>query len=365
MKKLVVLFLVVFCFISVNGQNISKMKDPKALTDLGTQYYFGKGKTQDNSKAFECFSKAEQMNYPRASYYLSLCYLNGDGVELDYPKALDLLETAYKADFDSAYYTKGAVASYGIGLEAPDNNLALQYFEQSMSKNTDPRGFIGAAITFYYGHTGQQDCEKAFNYIQQAYKIDPNSATINNFLGRYYSDGYCSEPNYELAIQYHKKSVEKGGEESLYSLGYAYLNGYGVEKDLKIGFDYMQQSADKGLALAQFYMGMGYYNGDYFPQDYTKAIEWFNLADKQGNPNAQAYLGMCYAMGYGCEQNYSTAFNYFKISAVQGYADGQYNLGICYLNGYGTQVDEILARYWINLAAQNGSQLAIDFLNQK
>ena len=52
------------------------------------------GRIKDEAKAFELLSKAAELNYPEAQYYLGRCYYFGQGVTQDKNKAYELLVLA-------------------------------------------------------------------------------------------------------------------------------------------------------------------------------------------------------------------------------------------------------------------------------
>jgi TPR repeat protein len=51
------------------------------------------------------------------------------------------------------------------------------------------------------------------------------------------------------------------------------------------------------------------------------------------------------------------------LSAEQGYADAQYFVAVCYYYGYGVASDVEVSNQWMQLAAQNGNEDAINYLN--
>jgi len=54
------------------------------------------------------------------------------------------------------------------------------------------------------------------------------------------------------------------------------------------------------------------------------------------------------------QQNFGQAFLYAKYAAEQGNLKAAYALGYMYYYGTGTQANPVLARIWINRAAQRG-----------
>ncbi len=59
-------------------------------------------------------------------------------------------------------------------------------------------------------------------------------------------------------------------------------------------------------------------------------------------------------------KDYKTAYKLWLPLAEQGDASAQFNLGSMYSNGLGVPQDYVLAHMWINLAASNGDEDAIE-----
>jgi len=57
-------------------------------------------------------------------------------------------------------------------------------------------------------------------------------------------------------------------------------------------------------------------------------------------------------------KRHNEAMRFFRKAAVQGYAEAQFNIGIMYQEGKGVPQDYGQARYWYNLAAAQGFELA-------
>ena len=60
------------------------------------------------------------------------------------------------------------------------------------------------------------------------------------------------------------------------------------------------------------------------------------------------------------QQNYQAAFPIFEEFAKQGNASSQFNLGLMYSQGQGVRQDSSKAKYYYDLACNNGYQLGCD-----
>ena len=67
---------------------------PDAQCSLGVLYREGNGVEQNDAKALELFSKAAEQGYSRAEYWMGIVYMNGYGVEQDIPMGTEWLKKA-------------------------------------------------------------------------------------------------------------------------------------------------------------------------------------------------------------------------------------------------------------------------------
>ena len=67
---------------------------PDAQCSLGVLYREGNGVEQNDAKALELFSKAAEQGYSRAEYWMGIVYMNGYGVEQDIPLGTEWLKKA-------------------------------------------------------------------------------------------------------------------------------------------------------------------------------------------------------------------------------------------------------------------------------
>ena len=69
-------------------------------------------------------------------------------------------------------------------------------------------------------------------------------------------------------------------------------------------------------------------------------------------PGHSTTLGSC-TQTAGAE-----AVKWYRLAAEQGFARAQHNLGLMYANGTGVPQDDVLAYAWLNLAVEQGNELA-------
>ncbi len=108
---------------------------------------------------------------------------------------------------------------------------------------------------------------------------------------------------------------------------------------------------------SNFYFGRG------VAQDYKRALSLYLRAAEAGDPEAQYIAGGMFFKGFGTEINYRRAFELLYKAAGNGKStvDSQKILGESFLIGRGVPKNYQQARYWYNLAAEQGD---IEALNE-
>ncbi len=78
----------------------------------------------------------------------------------------------------------------------------------------------------------------------------------------------------------------------------------------------------------------------------------------QGITRAQRLLAMRYLHGRGVPKDEVIAFYWMQLAAQQNYATAQRSLGELYENGSGITLDITIASHWYGLAALQGDSIA-------
>lgn len=115
-------------------------------------------------------------------------------------------------------------------------------------------------------------------------------------------------------------------------------------------------------------MGMGYRYG--YGVGVTKnekeAVRWYRAAAEQGDASGQWSLGLCYEYGTGVPKDEKEAVRLYRLAAEQNDYFAQERLGQAYAEGFGgLPKDKTQALKWLNLAVENGSTTAQDFIDNE
>jgi len=133
-----------------------------------------------------------------------------------------------------------------------------------------------------------------------------------------------------------------------------------------------ESKAQAGDALAQNVMGMAYKYGIGTEQNHAVSLEWFRKAADQGDADAQFNLGRIYGKAIGtyakaraAPQDGVEAVKWYRRSAEQDYRPAQFNLAEIYAEGSrDVPRDDVLAYFWMSLAASGGDQAAAQRLER-
>ena len=122
-----------------------------------------------------------------------------------------------------------------------------------------------------------------------------------------------------------------------------------------------RKQAEKGNAEAQLKLGIMYGDGLYgLPQSNEESKKWTLKAARQGFSPAQYNLASLYAE----EGNFDEAFKWMKKCAESGeYPYAQYMLATLLFSGLGCSQDVEEGLYWLEKAAEQGVEEAIEELN--
>ncbi len=104
-------------------------------SQMGERYLLGRGVPQDDAKAFQYFSQAD--DDPYAQNELAYMYATGKGTPQNYNKAFYYYKAAANHGLASAQYSLGLCYLHGLGT-TPDKILALSWFKKSADQGFEP-----------------------------------------------------------------------------------------------------------------------------------------------------------------------------------------------------------------------------------
>jgi len=266
---------------------VTRKLSAREIEDLfrrGKEFYLGcNGIEIDYPQAVECFRQAAEQGHAEAQYNLGICYGNGRGVPQKFEQAVELYKLAAKQGNAKAQFNLGACYHKGRGV-TQDHKQAFDCYRLAANQ----------------GHAGAQ-----------------------NWLGHCYENGQGVTQDYKQAVEWYQKAAKQENVWAQTNLGDCYKKGHGVTQDYEKAIEWYRSAADRGNSGGQCGLADCYKNGWGVAQDDTKAIELYQLAAKQGDANAQFNLGACYANGQGVAKDLAEAKKWYKLAEDQEHEDAK------------------------------------------
>jgi len=110
----------------------------ESYCNLGYCYQEGQGVVLNSQKAFELYKVAADHDYIRGYMFVAQSYMNGMGVERNYPEGMKWLEKAAEAGNPTAMYYLGAIYAEGEEGVKPDAKKAKKWFKQAADAGYAP-----------------------------------------------------------------------------------------------------------------------------------------------------------------------------------------------------------------------------------
>ncbi|MDD7677205.1 MAG: tetratricopeptide repeat protein [Anaerovibrio sp.] len=338
--------------------NAAKNNDSYGMCKVGDFYSEGKIVAKNERKAFEWFFKAAKNKSVYGMLNVGDCYLLGLGVRKDDTEALKWYRKS--AAMHSVWGVNKLAYCYrhGIGLSA-DIDKALELYS-SIAEDDELRGTVSPMREMgdiYRLEDGYIDYEKSMQCYLKAIEMDENDGEAMNAVGLLLDDEYES-------FEWFVKSAEAGYCWGMYNVACGYYYGNGVSEDDAKAITWFEKAAEAGISDAMIKLGDIYRLGYGVTVNGKRAAEWYNYAIESGDTTGEAYCALGFLMESGMISSKGAweKFYQFKQSAEAGYAWGMYKLGMCYLDGDGTNKDIDKGMEWIHQAADDGLEVARDFI---
>ena len=186
----------------------------------------------------------------RALYRLGLCYIDGNGIEKNIKKGLELCEQ-------------------GAEMQGVDGILQLAMLYESGT--TDTNEIV--------------DYSNSFKCYKKAAELGDDEAIY--MLGHYYRYSLGVDKDYNKAMEYFQTAAEKGNEYAMFNIGDLYYYGCGVEMNYNEAIKWYKYAAEAGHELSCNKLGSIYRDGVGVDKDIEEARRWFQKSIDIGNVGAK------------------------------------------------------------------------------
>ena len=241
--------------------------------------------------------------------------------------------------------------SNGIRYNPRMGNLDISKRIRQAAEDGDPFAQFEMGLDFDFGTYGEQDFQKAADYLTKAANQGHQSAEGNLLLQHVLGQAKTYPP--EVVFARLKNRARSGDREAQNNFGLCFQFGYGAAQDYGKAAVWFRRAAEGGLATAKFNLGGLYYEGNGPEKDPTLAIEWYTRAAEQRDELALLQLGNIYQKGLGVEVNLKRAALLYLIAYKQGSVRAANHLGFMFKNGLGVDQDKPIA-FQLYLESVNG-----------
>lgn len=325
--------------------------------------------TKDPKKGYELIKAAAQTGLPRAWFEYGYINLYGWGCDPNVSEAARYISAAAEEEVPNAYKLMGDLYLYGYGVEQ-DDKTAAQWYQKAVDAGYG-NAYSQLAWLYLTGRGIKEDASKGYALYKQA--ADAGYSEGNAGLGMCYENGLGVTMNMPQAVKYYQLAADAGNNYSQYRLYCILRDGEGVSKDVSRALQNLREAANNENADAMYSLGYEYYVGEIMHQENSQAVKWMTKAADAGNAFAEAMIGNAYYSGIEpFTKDYDLAFKYLYQAAQKLQATdekdelaGQLcrNLAACYRFGRGTEINNSLASFYTELAAQFGNDDSVDAVN--
>ncbi len=285
-----------------------------------------------------------------------------EGMSADVEDARKYYDTAMKHFKDSPkdsmdYREMGDYYFYGLGSEAVDKNLALEYYRKAlelgdesvqekideisnqMEKGDSASTPVLNPETVVKETPSEETSENVAVspvVVNENELFDSNDKVIKEEIDSdqilikaiRILDSSSAEKNEKLdAVELVKIAAEKGSIRALVLLGYLYEGDNSlIERDDKKSKEFYELAISKGSCSAKFRLGMLLTDKDFPFYDLERGHKLIIEAAHDGYTFALNYLGDCFREKVNDKRNLEVAYRYYSLAGERGLGLGYHNM---------------------------------------
>ena len=227
---------------------------------------------QDYQKALEYYQMAANQGQPYGMFNLGLYYLNGIGVEANFPMADEWIRKAADAGLSEAIELINSNnpsssepctpnAEEIINQADTNNEFGIEQNEvlndinkvRKLAKEGNSDAMVKLGLCYHEGNGVKQNDAEAAKWFKRA--SDLGNAEAHFQLGEKYLNGYGVVQNFEEAAKWYRKAAKVKHREAMFKLGLMYQKGQGVVANIKKSDELIHSSADLGFQEAIDFLG--------------------------------------------------------------------------------------------------------------
>lgn len=217
----------------------------------------------------------------QSQFLLGKAYWHGNGVEKNQVKAVEYYTRAAEQNHADALAGLGAAHTLGQGVEKKDEALAADYFRKAAELGS-AAGQMNLGIILIAGRNVDKNTAEGLSWVTKAAEKDLVKA--QSYLAGLYATGDSGVTrDYDLAVKWVRKAVERDDPAALNLYGVLLRDGLGVERDPAAALPYFQKAADQGILKAYVNLGFAYFRGQGVEVDRIVGMSWWYAGEALGD----------------------------------------------------------------------------------
>lgn len=222
---------------------------------------------------------------------------------------------------------KEALYRYGRCIEESlSPKEALPFYKKSASLGYG-KAHLKLGNLYGEGKGVEKDVEKSSEFLMIGRLSSKENMEYE--IAQAYEKGEEVLQSHEKALDWYKKSSDKGNADAAFRVAQMYRHGSGISQDLIKAEKFLRQATSSKSPLILREMGN-------FLRDQGKVDEstlWFQRAAEAGDVKEQLELGISFQEGKNGPVNYQEAIKWLSLAEKNGSVEAQYRLGLIYENG--------------------------------
>ncbi len=293
---------------------------PIASLFLGFCYELGYGVQQDYVKALACYENANQKGSIDSLYYLGEMYRLGRGTPVNYQKAAAYLTDTVKYD------NSNPKALVSLALLYMEGNGVEENQDKALELMTEANILNDLSSYYYMGVLREKRGEysEAVKYYRNAHKfsdVAEEHAMAAYRLGIIYEEGQGIIHDDSKSFVYYLEAAQKGIVDAQYKVATFFENGRGTDTDRRKARSWYIKAALGGNPKAQMYLGEMYEDG--FLEENIKpsidaAFSWYMRAAIAGDAEASEKAEYILSHGFNVHMEIGESLDWLRKAASKG-----------------------------------------------
>ena len=233
-----------------------KKHNPNSIYFYGLFKLYGISLPKDEKAASDMFKKAADLEHGESMTAYGMMLMHGMGVKLDKQKATHYFRKAVKTGDKNALWLLGKMLVEDPRSQPPPG----------AAESEEPVQIPPVALALH---------KEAFELFQKASDLGVREG--QHYLAVMYEYGWGCQQNFEMAIEYYRRSSGQNHWDSTHNLALMYAYGRPVQ-DFRKALPLLERAARAEHAPSIYYMGVFKMYGYGCMPDYERALNWFERA---------------------------------------------------------------------------------------